>query len=146
MVKSIQQNKKVYFRGFPGRADEIIAELEKLGGKNPNRIYGYDRSYAYFLINDIIECMSLYVFKRRACFESYEEAFLPEKPIIQNIKDVKALYIGDLFKQGRKEYRVISDFYDKGITYYVAKTLIGKLTAYANIFCFDQEGNLHQHI
>jgi len=69
-----------------------------------------------------------------------------EKSIQQNIKDVKVLNVGDLFKQGRKEYIVISKFEDKGITYYVAKTHIGERTAYANIFWLNQEGNLCQHI
>ena len=150
MEKSIQQNKQVYFRGVPGRAFEIISELKRLGGENPNKEYGYEPNYAYFLNkNNVIEKLSLYVFKRRDCFESYKEAFLPEKPFIQNIKDVKDLYIGASFKENGKEYRVVSSFQDEEKTFYVAKYIkmeYNLVTSYANIFYFDRDGKLRQHI
>ena len=134
METQTQQNKKVYYKGVPGRGHEIVTELEKLGGISDGNIHG-NNSTMFFYINQWNKIDWMFesdfyehIKKKGNC----EERFLPE--II--------LYDARNFKFGNKEYKVISKFEDNGIRYYVAKT---SEPEEFSIFYFT-EGNLCQHI
>ena len=74
-------NTRVYYRGAADRGDEIIAELEKLGGVNSHDYDGCSEHWLYF-ISPITKTIG-FCLDNNVYFEflkdAYTEIFLPEK-------------------------------------------------------------------